>query len=969
MVRGSKIKGAILTLLMLIAVQASAAASTVEGVITDAVSKEPLYGANVILVGTGLGSATDMDGNFKITNVAAGTYTLRVSYIGYKTPEVEITVKANVTSKHNFALDPVGLEGQVVVVTAQAVGQKQAINQQLTSDQITNVVSKAKIQELPDANAAESVGRLPGVSVLRNGGEGTQVIIRGMQPKYNSIMIDGIKMSSTSSDNRSSDLSMVSSNMLEGIEVSKSVTADMDPDVIGGTVNFELREAKTAVSGVPEFSLDIQGAYNNLSNIERKYNNYKYTGSVENRFLEDKLGVFLQLDMERKNLGSNEMGASYDNNADVRGEYLTTGLNLYKISRDKRRYNAALVLDYKIPNGKIKSTNFFSNGETEVINRHQSFTVTNNSLDYMVDHSTSKLNIITNGLIIKQDLPWFSYDAKLSHSYSESKDPNGWSVDFTQTSAGLDDFLGATDVDPRSVNRAASRNYSNSYLNTITTSTNFSRERSFTGTLDLKRSMNFSDLITAEFKVGGKYRYQTRSYDYEYYDGNSLNGKDYVPYMLCDNLGIPRSQKVSVNYFIDKNYDYGKMLDGDFSMYAPLNYSMLAKMIDVLKDNIDVIRDAKQQISYARNTLESTTYDYTGHENQSAFYLMSTVKYGDLITFIPGVRYQNLTTTYTAARGIMGVASSDPYNHYDTTVTRVHDYWLPDISLKVKPLPWLDVRLSYTTTLAYPDYGSIIPRINLSSGSISYVNYKLVPSKSRNYDAYLSVYDNTLGLFTIGGFLKKIDNLIYSWSFYVSGDKVIPYLPTSLYPSYKRTGNYVIWTFVNNSYTIDNYGMEVDWQTHFWYLPGPLSGLVFNANYTHIFSKAEYPFTYTKKTGRTITYVDSSFVDRLIYQPDDIVNLSLGYDYKDFSCRVSMLYQSKIFTGPDFWEVLRTHTKAYTRWDISVKQNLPWYGIQVYGDINNLNGAKDVSIIQGGGVPNSEQEYGMTADLGIRIKL
>ncbi|HEX3074936.1 MAG TPA: hypothetical protein VHP30_15085 [Ignavibacteriales bacterium] len=91
-----------------------------------------------------------------------------------------------------------------------------------------------------------------------------------------------------------------------------------------------------------------------------------------------------------------------------------------------------------------------------------------------------------------------------------------------------------------------------------------------------------------------------------------------------------------------------------------------------------------------------------------------------------------------------------------------------------------------------------------------------------------------------------------------------------------------------------------------------------------------------------------------------------GYDYKDFSMRVSMLYQEAIFTGPNFWPQLRSNTLTYRRWDISAKQKLPWFNIQVFGNINNLNGAKDVSVIQGGGVPNSQQDYGMTADFGVR---
>jgi hypothetical protein len=256
--------------------------------------------------------------------------------------------------------------------------------------------------------------------------------------------------------------------------------------------------------------------------------------------------------------------------------------------------------------------------------------------------------------------------------------------------------------------------------------------------------------------------------------------------------------------------------------------------------------------------------------------------------------------------------------------------------------------------------------LNNNSGILTWNNYNLNPQRSTNYDLYLSVYNNEIGLFTIGGFLKQIDDLIYAWSFH---DSLNVYLPqNSLYTTVPK-GNYLINTFINNSHRVNDYGMEVDWETHFWYLPGPLSGLVFNVNYTHIFSKAEYPYTIQKTVNRKTVYVDTTFTDRLLDQPDDIVNFSIGFDYKDFSVRVSMLYQTDIFTGVNFWPQLRSHTSAYTRWDLAVKQELPWYGVQVFCNINNLNAAKDLSIIEGGNVPLSEQQYGLTADLGIRLNL
>ncbi len=128
---------------------------------------------------------------------------------------------------------------------------------------IMNVVSAARIQELPDVNAAESVGRLPGVSLIRTGGEGSQVVIRGLSPQYNQITMDGVELSSNvNSQNsiisgdrnqgtaaasllgdRGMDLSMISSSMLGGIEVIKAITPDMDATVLGGVVNFDMRKA------------------------------------------------------------------------------------------------------------------------------------------------------------------------------------------------------------------------------------------------------------------------------------------------------------------------------------------------------------------------------------------------------------------------------------------------------------------------------------------------------------------------------------------------------------------------------------------------------------------------------------------------------------------------------------------------------------------------------------------------------
>ena len=272
---------------------------TIEGTVKDMQTGDALPGANILLVGTGLGAPTNIDGKYVIRNVPFGSYTARVSYVGYQNATATIRVEQAGTVKQDFRLQAVAVEGETIVVTAQAMGQNAAINQQLSSMPVMNVVSAAKIQELPDANAAESVSRLPGVSLIRTGGEGSQVVIRGLSPQYNQVTIDGVELPSDVSSNnnivsgdagaqegtlgnlgdRAEDLSMISSTMLNSIEVIKAITPDMDAAVLGGVVNFGMRKAARGETGLevgnlwlPHFELRSQGGYNQLKNTRTEFN-------------------------------------------------------------------------------------------------------------------------------------------------------------------------------------------------------------------------------------------------------------------------------------------------------------------------------------------------------------------------------------------------------------------------------------------------------------------------------------------------------------------------------------------------------------------------------------------------------------------------------------------------------------------------------------------------------------------------
>lgn len=952
-------------------------AGSIKGKVTDASTGNPLPGATVYLRGTSMGASSDLNGDYSITDVPPGKYTLRVSYVGYRTRSISLAVASGQQITEELKLQAVGVQGKAVVVTAQASGQNAAINEQLASNKIMNAVSAARIQQLPDQNAAESIGRLPGVYLVRNYGEGSEIAIRGLQPKYNRVEIDGVEMPATSSTDRSVDMSMISSNMLSGIEVYKTVTPNMDAAVLGGTVNLQIQEAPRTPNESPSVDLWLQGGYNNL---QSNFNDYKFFGSIGKRFLNNKFGILAQAVVQRQNLTADIFGASYNylkpQNYSNPGYILLNSLNLSYKPTTKDTYDGTLVLDYRWNTGKADLMNFVSTGKQVTETFSQGYNVGGSSISYGASYYPNTLNVIMNILDVKQKLLSFDMDAGLSHAYTENVQPGYWGVGFTQIGAGIGNA--PITAYPSTIAKYAGLkvDLGNANFDGISTNTSFTRQRNIVGTLDFKKNLTLSDLVSAELQFGGKYRYTYRSYVYSsgsgtlFYPGNAGARAAVIaanPWMAKTpyNLNPDGSDPFPIGTFYTGG-GFGNFLNGNYQMFGhQTNLPLLASVVNT------VIAHRKGKIATVSNSYSPDAYNaiannYSGHEYENGAYVMATVNIGDRVSVIPGVRYQGLETSYTGALVPLAYQNNTypaPFPHTDTTVNEYHGYWLPDIIVRYKPLSWFDVRAAYTNTLNYPDFTAITPRMDIGVSSVSWNNFLLKPARSQNYDLALSFYDNSIGLLTVDPFLKRINDLIFpTGGIYITDPSLYPPLP-----SY-TSGYFLDNTQINNPNRVDLWGIELDWQTHFWYLPGPLTGLVLNINYTHIFSGAQYPLIMTRVTGYppVTNYIDTTYTARLYEQPNDIVNLSFGYDFKGFSARVSMKYQQNVFTGNNFWPALRSHTATYTRWDFSAKQSLPWSGLQAYLDVNNINGEPDISVIQGTGFPTSEQLYGMTADLGIR---
>ncbi len=976
-------------------------AGKISGKINDAVTGEPLIGANIVILGTNIGTASDLEGKYFLSNVPAGSYTIKVSYLGYDPQQLDFQISDNQHLVLNFKLNVVSIAIEEVVITAQASGQNAAINQQLSSENITNVVSKARIQALPDANAAESIGRLPGISLVRSGGQATQVVIRGLRPQYNSITIEGVTIPSNDAGrvtasgayatptisragSRAVDLSMISSYSLENIEVFKTVSPDMDAAVLGGTVNFGMREAKANLSGKPSFFFLAQGAYNDLMS---SYNDYKIVGSAEKRFLNNRLGVFIQGIAQKQNLTSNQLGVSYyqPNKQDKPDSVVLGSMTLTFSPSEQKRYDGTLTLDYVLPEGKISLINFVSYGTTVSESHDETYNLANYGNDILmgVQFSTNEQNIITNILTYEQRIGAFKTNIKLSNAYSDNRSPDGWRVAFDQLSAGTNKI--PNNLTPVEIANRAKQliNLDNMFWQGNSAWNSFNKQNNSRASIDIETSFTLSKLVSVALKFGGQYEYTTRYSNFDNGFGSLYSGAaagfrydlvQALPWLTQApyNLDPTGNRYFNIGGFYDANMNFGKFLKGEYAIHSALNKDILSNIMSTIKSLGASITQPQAVPSFVPDVYSSIINDYSGNEFRSGEYLMATFNIGRYLTVIPGVRYQGLKTSYTAAHFLGNADAPNPYPndlpHKTVTEDQYHGYWLPNIRIKYNPFSWLSIRAAYTTSLAYPDFNQIIPRMAVSSNSGHWVvwnNYELKPAYSRNYDFQIAVYNNSIGLFTVTPFLKQIDNLIFSQSTYITDPTKYPGIP-----SYTKT--FALTTFINNPHRVDVWGLESEWQTHFWYLPSPFNGLVFNINYTHIFSEAKYPYTVTKHSPvypfPTI-YIDSTYTDRLIQQPNDIVNLSIGYDYKDFSILLSMIYQAEIYNSTNFYNSLRSDKDKYLRWDLSVKQILPWYNLELYFDLYNLNSEEDVYLIRGSGFPNSISHYGLVADLGIRIKI
>lgn len=213
----------------------------ISGKVTDSATGETLVGANVLLIDTPLGAASDIDGNYVVKNVPEGTYNLRFTYIGYTTKVVNnVVVEAGKTVKLDLIMKAELIQGQEVIVEAKAIlsSENALLNQQRKASTIGDALAAEQIKRTPDATTGDALRRVTGVTVVDN----KFVYVRGTSERYNNTLLNGAQLSSTEPDKKAYAFDTLPSNLLENIIISKSFTPDLPGNFSGGLVQINTIE-------------------------------------------------------------------------------------------------------------------------------------------------------------------------------------------------------------------------------------------------------------------------------------------------------------------------------------------------------------------------------------------------------------------------------------------------------------------------------------------------------------------------------------------------------------------------------------------------------------------------------------------------------------------------------------------------------------------------------------------------------
>lgn len=919
----------------------------ITGTVIDASNGEPLFYANITLEGTSVGTVSDEEGKFAIKNIPKGDYNVLLLYVGYKTVSVPVSLSQGETLDiGTYALEFESIMGEEVIVTTQLRGQASAINQQLKSNSIVNVVSKEKIEETPDANAAETLSRLPGITLSRSGGEGTQVTVRGVSPRFNSISVNGQTLPGTGVNERSVDLSIVATDLLDGIEVYKAITPDMDADAVGGAVNLVTKTADAGFHG----RVQVESGYHTLIN---GIGTYRGSFNFGNRFFDDRLGIIVGANYYNANRNTDFYEGDYELTGD--GGYRGNNAIFRNQLETRERYGASATVDYKFDNGSIILDHVFSQTNRDVVVRGKRARPTISVIDFSLNayenyRALNSTNLRGNFNLFQT----LELSFNLGRSKSSNENPNSYGA-LSEMESGL--TPDANDSQPLDMFRhlqpyfgldefrgrpGAAREYR--YL----------EDENYTGQVDFELPYYLGRVLSGDLKFGAKFRQKNRDRTFENYwaqDGVAIEYLFRSKFPQYADMRNP-DQSYPMELFIDHTYTG---YDSPFAAHNDIPFVF----------DPDIVREIEDELLKSDTLFFRSAGDYFDEyealERITAGYLMTEIRIGERVTFIPGFRYENTYLDFAGTEGTQ--RNNEPFRitKKDTSAINSTGEFLPMFHLKYEFIDGFAFRLAATKTLSRPNYLNLSPFTQRTLANQKIVRFGSVDLKiptAWNYDAMLSWFSK-FGLFSVGAFYKEIYDI----------DINVRYFDWYGDEDTNPWHGWLVNSPINSEETTTVYGMEMEVQTNFRFLPKPFDGIVLSGNASIMESETYYPFFYVSYPAPDYLPVteDSARINSTQGQADFIANVTLGYEKGGFSGRVSMNYQGARLRSSGNTEFQDEYDDEYVRWDaaLSYKFNDHW---QILMNLVNLSNETERRYIYTQNQPSQIEQYGRRFTLGIRYR-
>ena len=917
----------------LLCAPAIAEAGQVIGTISDVSSTRTLPSAQVTIVELGRTVEADSAGRYRFPNVPAGTYTLRVFYTGANSVDTTITVTESGDLVQNVAVGEAG----DILVNGQRANLASSLSRQRGADGVESVLTRDSIGQFPDQNVAESVRRAPGVNVLNDQGEGRFVAVRGLDPSLNAASLNGVRVPAPEADTRSVALDVVASELIESIEIKKSLTPDMDADTIGASVEINTTSAfdrkKDLLAG------SIEGSFNDYSGEVTPKGSVSFSKKIADNFGISGGASYYLRKFETDNV---EMDGW-----DEPGFADTVEYRDYDVRR--LRTGGSLSLDWQpIETTRLYARGIYNRFSDQEDRRRLIFemsdslaTTTGTSASFSSDDNEDARIRIERDLkdrFEKQTIqsyqlggetntgPWrLQYSAawsRASELENGSIDPITFRRDFEDGDDLTVDFDYSDYMRPRfAVGGAGAaafadpREYEFDAFDRTTLSRSVDQEWNFRG--DITRSFA---LPTGSFdvQVGGKARLRKKTYDLNVDTFDGFDGD----FTLADVLGEQTYRLADLGPLVAKKGERG-----------------------FLSSNL-----ADFEINTLDSTFNSIAEDYSVKEDIYSGYVLGRYQAGPL-RLIAGVRMEhtknNIRGNTVTLDGDEEAVTVDP-----TRIRRSYTDWLPSAVLRFEATDNLVLRAGGFKSLVRPNIGQLAPRFAIERDGDDregvFGNPDLKPYRAWNVDVGAEWYFAKSSVLQAGFFYKDVKDYITTVTFEADD---APYNGTY------RGIEFTEADIPLNMGKAKIRGVEVGYSQAYTMLAAPWDGLLTNLNYTYTDADGQ---TFDGDTGglRAIPLPASS---------RHTFNAVLGYEKGPVSIRLAGTFRDKYLDEVQAVAQEDRYVREHFQLDASARYRIT-PNFQVFGEWVNINNAKYVAY-QNGPVSRrllQYEEYSYTLKFGVR---